>query len=210
MFTELRRRMTERRLRPGDGSALERFRWWQNLSRSLFYLPSSEAEYAVDVRHHQSDGVKRAQLYVDGRQELTSKLPAAFPVAGGVIEVAVSAVGIKRAHFVAADGSEHMLEPDPKSAEARRARLDSRHPALSRTIGALSVVMLLVGVVMLVLQVAEPISRLLPIALNIGVFTSPVDLPWWLNVALGVGAALGSTERALRMRYRWWLDALGN
>jgi hypothetical protein len=212
MFTEMRRRMTERRLKPGDGSALQSFRWYQTLGRSLFTLRAPQATYAVDVRHWQnsSSGEPKAQLYVDGRQELTSKLPAAFPVAGGAIEVAVSNFGIKRAHFVATDGSEHMLTPDPKSAEARRARLDRRHPALSRGIGALSVLMLLVGIVLLALQVAEPISKIPPIAMNIGIFQSPVDLPWWANVALGLAAALGSMERALRMQYRWWLDALGN
>lgn len=212
MFTELRRRMTERRLKPGDGSALQDFRWYQTMGRSLFYLRLPRSEYAVDVRHWQngSSGEPKAQLYVDGRQELTSKLPAAFPVPGGAIEVAVSTFGIKRAHFVSTDGAEHVLTPHPKSAEARRARLERRHPALSRGIGALSALALLVGIVLLVLQVAEPISRIPPIAMNLGVFTSPVDLPWWLNVALGVAAALGSMERALRMRFRWWLDALGN
>ncbi|MFP5072481.1 hypothetical protein ACLFMI_22795 [Pseudonocardia nantongensis] len=40
-------------------------------------------------------------------------------------------------------------------------------------------------------------------------FESPVQLPLWLNIALGVGAAVGSTERALRLRYSW-LDSAGN
>ncbi|MEJ2885182.1 hypothetical protein [Actinomycetospora aeridis] len=212
MFTQLRRRMTERRLRPGDGSALQRFRWWQPLGRSLFHLRLPEGDHAVDVRHwrNSGSGEPTAQLYIDGRQELTSKLPAAFPVPGGTIEVAVSTFGIKRVHFVAVDGAEHVLTPDPRSAEARRARLDHRYPALSRGIGVLSVLLLLVGVGLMLLQVAEPVSRIPPIAMNLGVFASPVSLPWWLNAALTAGAALGSTERALRIRYRWWLDALGN
>ncbi|GAA4910319.1 hypothetical protein EV188_10150 [Actinomycetospora succinea] len=212
MFQEQRRRWAEKRLQPGDGSALERFRWWQTGGRSLFYLRAPDAEYAVDVRHwkNQNAGVNKAQFYVDGRQQVESKLPAAFPVPGGTIEVAVSTFGIQRAHFVTPDGAEHVLTPDARSAEARRARLDRRHPALSRGIGVLSVLLLVVGVGLMLLQVAEPISRIPPIAMNLGIFHSPVDLPLWLNVALGVGAALGSMERALRMRYHWLLDALGN
>ncbi|MEJ2863967.1 hypothetical protein [Actinomycetospora flava] len=212
MFAEQRRRWAEKRLRPGDGSALERFRWWQLGGRSLFRLRRPEAEYAVDVRHwkNQNAGVNRAQLYVDGRQQLESKLPAAFPVPGGTIEVAASAVGLKRCHFVADDGTEQQLTPDPRSAEGRRARLDCRHPAVSRGVGAVSVLLLVVGVMLLLLQVAEPISRIPPIAANLGVFASPVALPWWLNTALALGAALASTERALRMRYHWMLDGLGN
>lgn len=210
MFAEQRRRMAERRLKPGDGSALPSFRWWQTMGRSLFHLRLPGADYAVDVRTDPSDGTRRARLYVEGRQQFESKLPAAFPVAGGTIEVAASTAGLKRCHFVADDGSEHQLTPDPRSAAGLRARLDRRHPTLSKAIGVVSVLLLVVGAVLLLLQVAEPISRIPPIAMNVGVLTSPISLPWWLNAALTLGAALAATERALRMRYHWMLDALGN
>ena len=49
-----------------------------------------------------------------------------------------------------------------------------------------------------------------PVAAAVGVFESPVHLPIWLNIALGVAAALASTERALRLRYHWLLDGVGN
>lgn len=72
-----------------------------------------------------------------------------------------------------------------------------------------SAVLLIVGVALLILQVAEPISRIPPIAESIGSITSPVQLPVWLNVALGVGAAAAGLERALRLRYHWLLDTAG-
>jgi hypothetical protein len=61
--------------------------------------------------------------------------------------------------------------------------------------------MLLAGVGLNLLQLVEPVSRIPPIAENIGRFESPVHLPIWLNFALAVGAILGSAERALRLRY---------
>ncbi|MEU9885608.1 hypothetical protein [Sphaerisporangium sp. NPDC051011] len=151
-----------------------------------------------------------AHLYLDGRNVAQSKLPAAFPVPGGVIEVAKSRFGIKRCHYVATDGTEHQLVPDPASAEGRRARLDRDHPAVSHLIGWLSIIMLVIGLGLNLLQLLEPISRIPPIAESAGTFASPLHLPIWLNLALALGAALGSIERALRLRYHWLLDAGGN
>ena len=80
---------------------------------------------------------------------------------------------------------------------------------LSRSISFLSVMMLLVGVGLNLLQIAEPISRIPSVAESIGRFESPIHLPVWLNFALAVGALLGSTERALRLRYSPLLDQAG-
>nr|WP_206030532.1 hypothetical protein [Rhodococcus sp. B10] len=178
--------------------------------RALFYLRLDDA-YAVDVRHwqNQSSGNVTANLYRNGRQVAASKLPAAFPVRGGTIHVAMSGSGMKRCHFVADDGSERQLSPDLASAEGRRARLAQNHPMTSRMIGVVSVAMLVVGVALLVLQVAEAISQIPPVADSVGTFTSPIGLPIWLNIALGLGAAVGSIERSLRLRYHWLLDAVG-
>jgi uncharacterized protein len=58
--------------------------------------------------------------------------------------------------------------------------------------------MLVIGLGLNLLQLAEPISQIPPIAERFGTFESPIRLPlWlWLNVALGAAAALASTERA--------------
>lgn len=121
-----------------------------------------------------------------------------------------SSFGLKRCHYVTADGAEHQLTPDPKSAEGRRARLEREHRSLSRWIGFFSVIMLIFGVGLSLLQIIEPISQIPPIAETIGSFESPIHLPLWLNIALGLGAVLGSMERALRLRYSWLLDGAAN
>ncbi|MGI5500711.1 hypothetical protein [Lentzea sp. CA-135723] len=213
MFEEMRSRRAAKRIKPGDGHELRRFRWWQSLGRSLFYLRLAGGEgghsvYAVDVRHNRSDadGYANADLFVDGRHHARSRLPAAFPVPGGTIEVKKCAFGLKRCHYVTTGGAEHQLEPDRASAEGRRARLDRDHPALSRGIGFLSSVVLFGALAVLISQLLEKLTQPAPIAAHIGTFVSPVDLPAWLNIAVGVVAAMASTERATRLRYNWLLD----
>ncbi len=218
MLKEWRRRRAAQRVKPGDGRPLKRFRWWQMfLGRALLHLQLTgddgrQVVYAVDVRHwgDKEDGEVRAQLYRAGRHHAESKVPAFFPVEGGTIEVATSGFGVKRCHYVTADGAERQLTPDPRSAEGRRARLERDHPSVSRLIGFVSMVMLIVGVGLNLLQLLDPISRIPPIAENLGVFESPIHLPLWLNITLGLAAGLASTERALRLRYHWLLDAGGN
>lgn len=212
-----------KRLKPGDGRELQRFRWWQLPLRSLFWLrlPGAGGHtrlHAVDVRHwaRLDSGRIRAHLFLDGRHVAESKLPAAFPVDGGVIEVAMSSYGIRRCHYRPSGGpggqggQPRQLTPDPASAEGRRARLGARRPGLSRAIGVGSVVLLVIGVGLNLLQLAEPVSRIPPVAQRVGAFESPVHLPVWLNLALGLMAVLASMERALRLRYSPLLDMAGH
>ncbi|MFS8203098.1 hypothetical protein ACLVWQ_30970 [Streptomyces sp. CWNU-52B] len=214
MFTEWRRRRAVQRVKPGDGRELKRFRWWQLLFRALFYLRLTHDDgrqevYAVDVKRGQNElsGEARvAHLYLDGRHHAQSKLPAAFPVPGGTVEVRMSAFGLKRCHYVTAEGTGHPLVPDRYSAEGRRAHLDRAHPVLSRWIGFLSAVVLTIALALLISQLAGQLTQVEPIARHVGTFTSPVHLSAWLNTAVGVGAAVASTERALRLRYSWLLD----
>lgn len=91
------------------------------------------------------------------------------------------------------------LTPDP-SAEGRRARFGARHPGLSVAITVGSVLLLVIGVGLNLLQLAEPVSEIPPVAQRGGAFDSPIHLPIWLNLALGSGAVLASMERALRLR----------
>ncbi|MEU5717179.1 hypothetical protein AB0G71_15570 [Streptomyces sp. NPDC020403] len=205
-----------RRLKPGDGRALQPFRWWQLPFRSLFRLrlPGAGGQvrlHAVDVRHWaRLDSSRiRAHLFLDGRHVAESKLPAIFPVDGGVIEVAMSSYGIRRCHYRPLNGLPSQLTPDPASAEGRRARFGARHPGLSRAIAIGSVLLLAIGVGLNLLQLAEPVSQIPPVAQRVGTFVSPVHLPIWLNLALGGGAVLASMERALRLRYSSLLDAAG-
>ncbi|MFI1225039.1 MULTISPECIES: hypothetical protein [unclassified Streptomyces] len=213
MFKEWRRRRALQRVEPGDGRALKRFRWWQVLFRALFYLRLTHSDgrqtvYAVDVRHgqNQTSGQVKAHLYLDGRQHARAGLPAAFPVPGGTVEVAMSSFGLKRCHYVTTGGVASQLVPDRDSAEGRRAYLERAHPALSRLIGALSSMVLVVALTLLVFQLIEPVTQVPPIARRFGSHTSPLDLPGWLTLAIGGCAAAASTERAWRLRYSRLLD----
>lgn len=212
MASESSRRRAARRAKPGDGHELQRYRWWQPFSRSLFHLRIVGADgipqtWSVDVRHGgDENGVVRARLYRDGINQAASKLPAAFAVPGGVIEVAVSGYGLKRCHYVADDGTERALSPDTSSAEGWRARLHRRSPGVSRTIGIVSILVLVVALVLGIPQIIEQVTHIPPVAEAIGAFESPIRLPAWLNIFLVVGALVASTERALRLRYNWLLD----
>ncbi|WP_069385888.1 hypothetical protein [Cellulosimicrobium cellulans] len=214
MPSDWKRRRAARRLKPGDGHTLPRFRWWQPFARTLFHLrlvgeDGRPETWSVDVRlwGDKDDGEVRARLYRDGRHHATSKLPAEFPVTGGTIEVEASSFGLRRCHYVPDDGGPaRQLVPDPASAEGRRARLERDHPGTSRAIGLVSWVVLVVGLVLGLPQIAEEVSQIPLVAENVGTFTSPFHLPATLNVVLVVATLLASTERALRLRYHWLLD----
>ncbi|MEU0526621.1 hypothetical protein [Streptomyces niveus] len=213
MFNRWRHRLAVRRVKPGDGRPLKRFRWWQSISRSLFYLRLPEGdgrhtEYAVDVRQwgNRETGEVEADLYLDGRHHARSKLPAVLPVRGGAVEVRASAFGLKRCHYVTAEGAEYQLVPDPDSAEGRRARLDRTRPALSRSIGFLSATVLGFALLLLIPQMIQPLTEIPPVAERVGTFDSPVRLPLWLNIAVTAATLTAGTERALRLRYNWLLD----
>lgn len=218
MFEERRRRRALERVQPGDGRPLAPLRRWQLLLRSLFHVELVDADgrtgaWTVDVHHGRrlltEDGNGTADLYLDGRRHARSSLPAVFPVPGGVIEVKPSGFGLKRCHLVTSDGTERQLSPDLASAEGRRARYRQAHPRASRMVGVVSVALLIAPLVLLVLQVAEPVSQVPPIAESVGTFSSPVDLAWWVNAGLTVCAIVASTERALRLRHHWLLDSAG-
>ncbi|MET9564122.1 hypothetical protein [Streptomyces tauricus] len=213
MFEAMRSRRAARRITPGDGRPLKRFRWWQLPYRSLFYLQlpdgdGGKAVYAVDVGRgqDQTSAKAKADLYLDGRHHARSRLPAAFPVPGGTVEVRLSNFGLRRCHYVTAEGTQQLLVPDRDSAEGRRAHLDRAHPVLSRWIGALSMASLVVALVVLGTQLAEQVSEVPAVAERIGVFTTPVHPPAWCNVVLTLVTLAASTERALRLRYSRLLD----
>ena len=81
------------------------------------------------------------------------------------------------------------------------------HPRASALVGVTSIVLLLVGVGLGLLQVVGPLSQIPAIADAVGVVEAPVRLPVWVNVALGLGASAAAIERALRLQYHWLLDS---
>lgn len=212
-FDEWRQQRAEKRVKPGDGRPLAPYRWWQTFSRSVFSLrlSGSSAEYVVDVRTtgDASDGEVRARLYRNGAQIAVSRVPARFAVEGGFIEVEATWFGMRRCHFVDANGVETPLTPHPRSGEGRRARLHNRYPAASQVVSAVATIVVVVGAGLGLLQLLQPISQIPPINDVFGTFVSPIQLSVWANVGVGLLVALASTERALRMRSSW-LDALAS
>ena len=213
MFKEYKRRWQMSKAKPGDGSRRQPFRFWHVLSRSLFALELPDEygrphRYEVDVHHlRDSSSAKRpAALYRDGVQVLAANLPVTFPVPGGVIEVAVSQYGVKRMHHVTDDGRERALRPDPRSLEGRRARFEQRFPRTSALIGAVGLVVLLVGLAGTLSAAAEQITRIEVVAQHVGTFTPPIRLPVWATTALAVAVALAAVDRALRLKSTWMAD----
>ena len=209
MFERWKQWRAERRIKPGDGSPLKRFRWWEGLFASRYetdHVDESgsfrtwtvDAEFLVD---------NKARLYRDGVQHAVSTMPAAFPVPGGTIEVEATVSGMKRVHLVTDAGEEKRLNPVPGTAEHWRATLDQRHPTLSRWMGRLAVVVLLAGLVVVLPQALEQITHWDLIAERLeSTFTSPISLPAWANTALTVAGALAAIERALTVRNHWLID----
>lgn len=212
MFTKYRRRRQLSRAKPGDGSRLPAYRLWQLFSRSLFSVDLADGTdrhvFEVDVRpgRDSSSGKRPAALYRDGVQVQAAKLPVAFPVPGGVIEVAVSQWGVKRMHLVGDDGREHVLRPHPRSAEGLRARFDRRFPRTSAVIGAVGLLVLLVGLAFALAAAAEQLTRVEVVAQYVGTFVSPVRLPDWATVALAAAGVVAAVDRALRLRSTWMAD----
>lgn len=212
MFSKWKRRWAARKVKPGDGHALKRYRWWQPFSRSLLHLRLTDESgqrqtWSVDVRiWGDSSGAVKAKLYRDGRHHAESSLPAAFQVPGGVVEVVSSFYGLKRCHYLTDDGVERQLDPDPASAEGLRARLERKHPAVGRAIGYVSIAILVVALILGIPQAVEQFSQIPVVAEHVGSFTSAIALPAWLNISLGLAAVVASVERALRLRYHWLLD----
>ncbi len=153
-----------------------------------------------------SAGARPAALYRDGVQVQAANLPVAFPVPGGVIEVAVGQYGVKRMHLVDDDGREQALRPHPRSAEGVRARFDRRYPRTSAAIGAVGLVVLLLGLVVALTLAAEQITRIEVVAAQVGTFTSPVPLPDCAKFALAAAGVLAAVDRALRLRSTWMAD----
>ncbi|MCR3754530.1 hypothetical protein LX88_008546 [Lentzea californiensis] len=213
MFTRYKRRWQVSRAKPGDGSLLQPYRLWQLFSRSLFSIELLDQAgrhhvYEVDVRHLADSTTKKspASLYRDGVQVLRGNVPVAFPVPGGVIEVATSLYGVRRMHYVAYDRREQVLKSHPRSQEGLRARFDRRFPRVSAVIGAVGLVVLLVGLTTALATAVEQITRIEVVAQHLGTFVSPVQLPGWAKFVLSAAGALAAFDRALRLKSTWMAD----
>ena len=186
---------------PGDGSMLTPLRKGQALYRSMFGIEHDGVRYDVDVNFFDWD--EKVLLYRNGIQDRVQRGKSRFELPdGSQIEVALSTYGVRRAHLVLPDGSEQQLEPAPGSGERWRSDLERDHPGLSRALGVLSWAIVVVALILQLPQLAEVGADLT----GWYEFTSPVNLPAWMNTPLTVAGVLAGSERALRLRYHWLLD----
>lgn len=212
MIGKYRRWRQQRRMnkvKQGDGHSLKRYRFWELFSRSLFFIEIDENDgstnvYAVDVNYFSEKST--AELYRNGKHIATSKLPAAFPVGQGIIEVATTTYGLKRMHYVLDSGNEQMLSPYARSMEGLRMRFDARFPEASKIIQKAAVIILLLSLILGIPQLAALISEIPYIQERFGTFESPIVLPNWANLALIIAGAAAAIERAITLRYHWLID----
>lgn len=193
------------KVHPGDGSPLPPLRGWQKLRRSVFGAQHAGRRYDVAVDFFDVD--ERIPLYVDGRHVETRASPAAFPVPGGRIEVALGTYGLKRARIVTDDGAEHRLEPAHGTLEHWRQSVDRRHPAASRAVSAVSWTVLVAA---LLVGLTELLDVGLPWLADIADLplpeASPIHFPAWITGPAAVLGPVAAIDRALMMRHHWLLD----
>lgn len=209
MWRTWRRQRHLAKAKPGDRSALRPHRLWHIPTRSVFRIEvpdehGVEHAYSVDVSYF--DWNDTIRFYCDGREQFVAEAPAAFPVPGGVVEVATGTFGVTRMHLVLDGGEERVLRPVRNSGEYWRAVAGHRYPRLSRWVGRVAVAILLVGLVLFVPQLLELVTQWDIVAERVGTFTSPISLPGWLNTTLLVAGIAASLERALTLRNHWLID----
>lgn len=196
------------KIQEGDGSLLKPMRFWQLLSRTIFHKTfidnnGEKRKYSVDVHFYTEK--KEAKLYIDKRQAAWASTPASFPVFDGNIEVEVGTYGLKRMHFVNGD-KEEILNPDVRSAEGIRSKFHRNNPRISKIISRLAVIILLISLILGLPQIIELLTEIDIFKENFGTFTSPLQLPKELNIALLIGTALAALERALTLKHHWLID----
>lgn len=188
---------------PAPGATLPLFRPSLSLHRTRFSIDLPDTSTAtVDVDHVSGS----ASLYRDGRHAQTSAMPVRFPLVTDSIDVVAGRYGMHRIHLIRADGSERRLHPAPGTPEFWRARLDRRHPRISRALSLCAVIVLTVNLVLLAPQALELITELPLWSDRFTPLRSPIDLPAWTNSALTVTAGLAAIERALTFRHHRLLD----
>lgn len=207
-YRHWKRKRAINKVKPGNGHPLKEYRWWQIFTRSVFYMRVVEEDienvYAVNVDYFNED--ETTELYLNGKHHATSNLPATFPVTNGYIEVATTTFGLKRMHYVTADGTEQQLAPHPRSMEGLRMKFDQRFPGISKLIGIAAIIILLVSLVLGLPQLVALISQIDFISDRFGTFESPIVLSDWLNMTLVVGGTLAALERAITLRSHWLID----
>jgi hypothetical protein len=159
---------------------------WDIVARGRFETRHDGHLWTVDLDYF--DLGEKLHLYRDGIEVEVQKSPATFSLGdGATIEASMSMLGMRQVDLVA-DGRKTMLTPVDGTAEAWRFRLHRERPGVSRLIGAVSWVVLVVALVY-------------EVCLLVGVVGGPAGA----GVAIGIAAFAAAVERALRLKSSRWL-----
>lgn len=194
-------------VKDGDSRALKPLRWWEMMTRSVFYLEVYNSKYAVEVYYFRFED--NIMVYKNGRQVALGTESMKYQVAetGGEVEIALSDYGVKRMHYTReVRGEEQMLVPDKQSAEGMRYRFGQRFPRVSKWIGWIAVAVLLISVILWIPQIIDLMSNWDILEDYIGGYESLINLPGWLNTTLVVLSVLAVVERTLSVKYHWLID----
>lgn len=198
-----------------DDETLRPVRGLQWLWRTQFETEHDGSHYAVEA--DMFDPMERCILYRDGVRVAHQSSPARFhlgpeprPRAGANdyprIEVAMSMLGMKRAHLVL-PSHDVQLQPARGTAEAWRADLHRDRRGLSTLLAVVSFTILLAALLLELPQLLETITHLELFAqVSDWRFDSPVQLSREVNTAVSVAGIVAGLERALRLRHSWLLD----
>jgi hypothetical protein len=174
-----------RSLRPLSG--------WDLVSRGRFETRHEGHVWTVDLDYF--DFGNKVHLYRDGVEVDVQKSPATFRLAeDAAIKASTGLLGMREIHLVA-DGATNLLTPVDGTAEAWRLGLERERPRLSRVIGAISWIVLVLALIYEVPQIVGLIPGVDP----------PFSLPGAANTMLGLLALAAALERALRFKSSRWL-----
>jgi len=171
---------------------------WDLVSHGRFEASHDGHLWTVDLDYF--DFGEKLHLYRDGLEVEVQKSPATFDLGEGArIEASMSLLGMRQVDLVV-PGETTILTPVDGTAEAWRLQLERERPALSRLVGAVSWVVLLVALLYEVPQLIALIAK--PLGMD---FEPPVTLPGAANFVLGITALAAAVERALRFKSNRWL-----
>ncbi|MFS0786666.1 hypothetical protein ABC345_09840 [Shouchella sp. 1P09AA] len=208
-FRQQKRRLAIKKVKAGDGHTLKPYRLWHIFTHSLFHITitkenNEQVHYALKSRYFADDS--SVDLYHGKTHVAYSTLPASIPIENGILEVKSGGSGINQIRYRTDEAETFSIYPDKRSVRGWRLGLHRHFPVISNCLGLLAILVLLASLALGLPQIVEQISEIPWIAEHIGTFQSPINLPVWLNVAIGLATGFAATERALMLRSHWLID----
>ena len=204
-----KRRLKMKKVKEGDGHTLKEYRLWNIFTRSLFHIEitndqNEKTDYAISCKYFAEE--PKADLYRNGIHIAYSKLPAAFVVENGVIEIEKGGYGINRIRYDSDKEETFSVYPDKRSIRGLRMRLHKRFPKISSLIGMIAILILLTSIALSAPQLIEKITEIPWVSENIGTFKLPIAFSLQVNIWIWVAGAVAGVERTLMLRNHWLID----